>query len=598
MKKTIAIVLSLALLLACFSISSAAETPAEVVFEWISELLSPADSVPVIGPMDIMMEQGVVKGDTVTLHFIGGTSGAAGYQYNVELVRTERNGPSVTVATWSGDYPTVPGRYHMKIQWDTSGLPTGTYGFNCITSKDGQEYIESYIGSIGPIIVDAPIPLESISIYDPYGSSESLTRLPMPAEGETQLYLQQRPYNHTNSREITVTSSNDAVVSAYALDNNIYLEKHSAEPATITVSMGGKSISFEVYTPGGITLDRESVTLDVGQETLLTATLDAAVATGDVAWSSSDPSVVSVENGLVKALKPGTAAIRASVQGYTAWCTVTVNLQKPATEIQFAEVRRELHLGDEIQLSPILTPLDSDSPISWESYDVNVIMVDQNGLVKAVGAGTSVVNATAKTNGYGISARVSFTVEQCGLPLFSDMPGRSNWAHEGLDFAIDRGLLNGTSSSTISPDMAMSRAMLVTVLWRAEDSPSGGENPFSDVPAGKYYTEAVAWANAHNIVNGVGGGKFDPDGNITREQMAAILFRYAKYQRRHPDARADLSSFPDAGKISLWATEAMQWAVAEGLITGTATNGGIYLDPQGNATRAQVATILMRYYYS
>ena len=103
------------------------------------------------------------------------------------------------------------------------------------------------------------------------------------------------------------------------------------------------------------------------------------------------------------------------------------------------------------------------------------------------------------------------------------------------------------------------------------------------------------WAHAYGVVKGVSETLFDPNGNVTREQLAAILYRYTEYKKGDVSARADLSSFPDASKVSKYARDAMSWAVAEGLISGTKIDGKDYLDPKGNATRAQVATILMRY---
>ena len=147
------------------------------------------------------------------------------------------------------------------------------------------------------------------------------------------------------------------------------------------------------------------------------------------------------------------------------------------------------------------------------------------------------------------------------------------------------------SANTFEPNTAMTRAMLVTVLWRYAGQPNEGTNNFTDVKSDQWYTDAVAWAAHNGIVGGVGNNKFDPNGNITREQMAAILYRYANSNGIDTSARADLSSFPDGNKVSSYANDAIRWAVAEGLINGSDGK----LMPQGNATRAQVAAILMRF---
>ena len=152
-----------------------------------------------------------------------------------------------------------------------------------------------------------------------------------------------------------------------------------------------------------------------------------------------------------------------------------------------------------------------------------------------------------------------------------------------------------------SPDDAMTRAMLVTVLWRLEGKPAPESlsTAFVDVPVttGKslYYAEAVAWAAENGIVNGVDATHFAPDDEVTREQIATILFRYAEKKGVDTTKRAGLASFPDANKVSDYAKEALAWANAEGLVKGSNENGKDYLDPTGSATRAQVATILARY---
>ena len=180
----------------------------------------------------------------------------------------------------------------------------------------------------------------------------------------------------------------------------------------------------------------------------------------------------------------------------------------------------------------------------------------------------------------------------CPSRRFVDV-NTKEWYHPYVDYAVTHGLFGGTSGNTFEPETAMTRAMLVTVLWRYEGQPKGYQNTFSDVNAkdGSWYIDAVAWAAANGVVNGVGNGKFDPEGKITREQMAAILFRYAQKKGIDTSKRGNLSAFPDANQISAYAKEAVYWTVGEGIINGS--DGKLL--PQGNATRAQVATILMRY---
>ena len=177
---------------------------------------------------------------------------------------------------------------------------------------------------------------------------------------------------------------------------------------------------------------------------------------------------------------------------------------------------------------------------------------------------------------------------------FTDV-SETAWYKNSVDYAVEHGLMNGTGSNTFEPESTMTRAMLVTVLWRYAGAPKPGANPFTDVPNGKWYTDAVAWAAENGVVNGVGDGKFEPDGSVTREQMATILYRYAQKVGIDTSKHTELSAFPDASRVSAYARAPMQWIVAEGVIGGSRENGQDWLNPQGNATRAEVATILMRF---
>ena len=142
----------------------------------------------------------------------------------------------------------------------------------------------------------------------------------------------------------------------------------------------------------------------------------------------------------------------------------------------------------------------------------------------------------------------------------------------------------------------MTRAMLVAVLYRLEGKPeTAADNPFEDVADGKWYTDAVVWAAENGIVIGVKDGFFNPDGEITREQMAAILYRYSKFKGLTLNDCDYVEEYPDIDKVSPYAVEAMRWANAEGLISGTRSGETVTLAPKDNATRAQVAAILMRY---
>lgn len=184
--------------------------------------------------------------------------------------------------------------------------------------------------------------------------------------------------------------------------------------------------------------------------------------------------------------------------------------------------------------------------------------------------------------------------DHCPSKAFTDLDADA-WYHEGVDYALTNGLMNGVGGGRFEPDGQLTRAQLVTVLYRAAGEPDTGKqvNPFTDVADDTWYTKAVIWAANNGIVNGVAKNTFAPDDSITREQIAAMLYRYAGAEAAKEDK---LSAFPDAAKVSDWAKEALNWAVASGLINGVAdANGTASLEPQATATRAQIATILMRW---
>lgn len=177
---------------------------------------------------------------------------------------------------------------------------------------------------------------------------------------------------------------------------------------------------------------------------------------------------------------------------------------------------------------------------------------------------------------------------------FSDVT-EWDWYHSAVHYVYENGMMSGTSDTTFSPDWNTTRGMIVTVLHRMEGTPPAGEAGFPDVPREEYYARAVDWAYANGIVSGYGGnesGTFGPGNSITREQLAAILYRYAEKKGLDMTVRGDLSGFADRGTISDYAKEPMAWAVGVGLISGM---GDGTIAPGGGATRAQVATILMRY---
>ena len=208
-----------------------------------------------------------------------------------------------------------------------------------------------------------------------------------------------------------------------------------------------------------------------------------------------------------------------------------------------------------------------------------------------------------KVNGKSIGAVESYTCSSLkiydritveftdGTLPFTDVR-ETDWFYDDVVFAYENGLFSGTTATTFSPYAPMTRAMLVTVLYRLEGEPAvTGRSGFSDVTIGSYYEAAVTWAADNGIVNGTSAVTFSPSENVTREQMAAILCRYAQYKQYGTSASASLNAFSDAAAVSTYAKAPLSWAVSEKLVNGT--DGKLL--PRASATRAQVAAILHRF---
>lgn len=192
----------------------------------------------------------------------------------------------------------------------------------------------------------------------------------------------------------------------------------------------------------------------------------------------------------------------------------------------------------------------------------------------------------------------------CPGYAFRDMPAPSIWSHAGLDYCIDHGYIAGTSATTVTPDGECTRAMIVSILYRVQGEPAKVNGyelkklaaPFDDVERGRWYTDAIWWAKLTGVVSGMSPSTFAPDDPITRAQLAVILYNYTKqFAPESLTETGSLTGFPDADSVPSWARTAMAWAVGNGLISGVGENGVSYLRPEGCATRAQVATILMNY---
>lgn len=217
-------------------------------------------------------------------------------------------------------------------------------------------------------------------------------------------------------------------------------------------------------------------------------------------------------------------------------------------------------------------------------------------LTVTTASGTSVPVANQSSGKYtftmpaaAVTVKAVFAAQETDPDFpFADV-AKGSWYYEGVRYAYENGLMSGTGEGTFSPDLPTSRGMLVTILYRLAGSPAAGSASFTDVAKGQWYADGVAWASANGVVSGYPDGSFRPNDTITREQMAAILYQYARIQGKLDDSRADLSIFSDLDSLSAYAKEPMSWAVAQGLFSGVSADT---LAPGGSTTRAQAAVIL------
>ena len=242
------------------------------------------------------------------------------------------------------------------------------------------------------------------------------------------------------------------------------------------------------------------------------------------------------------------------------------------------------------------TPLKSSDLGSTKYYfNSSSTGIDSLYILPIADKTTVEVNYTVYDGSTRTKGTVSFKViQQTTSTKFSDVNGSTKWAANSVDFMADSKLVNGITTTTFGPNQTMTRAMLVTILYRAAGQPSvaGITNKFTDLKANEYYVDAVLWAANTGVVTGATATKFDPDGKVTREQIAAILYRYAGSPTGNA---ASLAGFSDQKNVSAYAVPALQWAVGLGIITGVSTNGRTTLSAKNNATRAQVAVMLHRF---
>ena len=404
----------------------------------------------------------------------------------------------------------------------------------------------------------------------------------------------------------SVSGSLPAGLSLDGSTGKIYGTPTTAEESTFTITAtnaygsASKEFSLTIDEQGtihvtNVSLSQTELSLTEGNTAQLTATVKPDNAPNkNVTWSSSAPNVATVDSGgEVTAVAPGTATITVTTAdgGFTAACAVTVRPEIPPANPNY-RITVEATQGGTVTADPTAAKAGTTvtlTPAPDAGYQVGTVAVtDRFGDAVAVTEQADGTYTFTMPNG---QVTVTVTFEQAPLP-FPDVT-EGDWFYDAVRYAYETGLMDGVGDNLFAPNSETTRAQLVTILHRLAGEPEPGEDSgFSDVAAGTWYTDAVAWAAENGIVNGTTDTTFAPGDDITREQLAAILYRYAESMGYDVSAQADLSGFPDAGDIQDYATEALSWAVAEGLLQGFEDDS---LQPGGTATRAQIATILMRF---
>lgn len=231
----------------------------------------------------------------------------------------------------------------------------------------------------------------------------------------------------------------------------------------------------------------------------------------------------------------------------------------------------------------ILAFANADAAAAGVLFTLNFTVVEAGELAFAID-GSSYIT--------GVDADLSQEVSTCPSARFVDLANLSAEGHKAIDFMVGSGYMNGMTQTLFGPHTDLNRAMMVTILYRIAGSPAVDGTPaFTDVPAKSFYTDAVVWATANGITNGVSQNLFAPGNSLTRQELVTFLYRFAKHMGYDVTASADLSAYTDASVVRPYAVEAFQWAVAEGIIKGTTATT---LSPEATTTRAQVCLMVYR----
>ena len=405
--------------------------------------------------------------------------------------------------------------------------------------------------------------------------------IPLP-EGfvneEQDVYVQHKGYEYEAQVKAAGEQPSTTYIATFTNPHGFSVFTVTTESAAVAEVNGNRYTSFQ----DAVDAAGDKATVEVLKNENLTATMSGSSRTITVKNGTGESITVTI-NGTTKTIEKnaseaftythssssGTTRYSVEVRGTTGG-TVTAS---PTRAAKGATVTLTVRADEGYQLDG-LTVTDS-----------------KGGTVKLTDKGSGTYTFTMPAS--KVTVQASFTQNQSGTLPFTDVK-TGDWFYEAVQYVYDKGMMTGVSADRFAPASTTTRGMIVTILYRLENEPAvSGDLPFTDVERGAWYADAVAWAAANDIVNGTSATTFAPNSPITREQMATMLYRFAQYKGMDAvTLQEHLTGYPDGDQVSDYAIPAMNWAVGQGLIAGM-ENGTLV--PQGSATRAQVATILMRF---
>ena len=534
----------------------------------------------------------------------------------IKASRVDEPTPSGTGIVFDGTEGTVYGEVELQEdleigEGETLTIPGGSsLNANGKLTNDGTINVGkggNLTGDPGGTVVSAPtIGTQPADTTVTEGQSASFT---VAASGDSLTYQWQQSTNGSDWTNVgSSTSSNtytiDNITTSMSGTQYRCMVSNSAGSVTssaATLTVQAKPASVPVT---GVSLDKDTLSLYTGERATLTATVAPSdAANQNVTWQSNNANVATIDNGTVTAVGAGNATITVTTQdgGKTDTCTVTVK-EPPYSGKYSYEVFTSVGDNGTVTVDRYATEGDKVTidVTPDQAYKLDELVVTANG---------KDVELTANSDGtYSFtmpSADVKITATFAEDPdwtepeepatdvsdIFLDVTPNA-WYKDAVQYAYAGGLMTGVSANEFAPEATTTRAMIVSMLARLEGVESAESAGFADVAVNDWYATAVNWAASVGITSGTGDGNFSPNTAITREQLAAILMNYAQYKGQDVSARATLDTYNDATAISSWANDVMSWAVAEGLLTGVTADT---LQPQGAATRAQVAAILQRF---